>query len=460
MKLQRIIQLTLASLIAFLVVACSSGTSAGPTPPDPISVTFLNPPVTSLSTSTSTGLTAVVNNDTNNAGVTWRVSCGSSSCGTISPTLTASGASATYTAPSAVPTPATVTATATSVTDNTKSISASITITASGPPPPISVSFVTQPPSSLVINTSTSLAASVSNDTKNAGVTWSVTCGSAQCGNFNPTTTASGSSTSYTAPNAVPTPATVTVTATSVTDNTKSTSATIAITATAPPIIADGTYIYHLSGQDNYLSYYVMGAFSIKNGVITGGEQDFSDGNFGSSDQLIPTNSSISATGGNIQIVLATANTQIGVNGVETLRGTTVSNTRMLISEFDSFAAATGSIDLQTSTAAPNGGYAFALTGVDSEAYQLSIGGVLNFTGTSLSTANSVFDYNDGSGQILLAQSFASGSISAPDSLGRVSINLAPSSASGIQSFILTGLPDRWTHGSTGRESTARLAWR
>jgi hypothetical protein len=436
-KLQRIVKFALASFVALLVVACSSGTSSGPTPV-PISVTFLTAPVTSLNTSSSTGLTAVVNNDTNNAGVTWMVSCGGSSCGTISPIQTASGASATYTAPSAVPTPATVTVTATSVTDNTKSISASITITASGPPPPISVTFVTQPPSSMVISTNTSMAASVSNDTKNGGVIWSVTCGSSQCGVFNPTTTTSGSSTSYSAPTAVPMPATVTVTATSVTDNTKSVSATITITAAAPPIIADGTYVYHLSGQDNYLSYYVMGAFSIKNGVITGGEQDFSDGNFGSSDQLIPANSSISATSGNIQIVLATSNSQIGVNGVETLRGTMVSNTRMLISEFDNFADATGSIDLQTNITAPSGGYAFALTGVDNEAYQLSIGGVLNFTGTSLSITNSVFDYNDGSGQILLAQSFASGSISTPDSLGRVSINLTPSSSS-IPSFILTG---------------------
>jgi hypothetical protein len=438
-KLQRIVQFAFASLIALLVVACS-GTNAGPTPPDPISVTFLNPPVTSLSTSTSTGLAAVVNNDTNSAGVTWKVSCGSTSCGTISPALTPSGASATYTAPSAVPTPATVTVTATSVTDNTKSISASITITASGPPPPISVSFVTQPPSSMVISTSTSLAASVSNDTKNGGVSWSVTCGSSQCGSFNPTTTGSGSSTSYTAPGAVPTPATVTVTATSVTDNTKSASATITIAATAPPVIADGTYVYHASGQDNNNNYYVVGAFTIKNGVITGGEQDFTDANNFSNDQLVPAGSSVTVTTGNIQLVFATSDSNIGVNGVLTLRGTPVSGTRMLLSEYDNFGAATGSLDLQTSTAAPAGGYAFAINGIDATTAgnQLVIGGVLNFSGASLNPASSVFDYNDGSGQTLLAQSFSSGSVSAPDSFGRIVINLTPSSSS-VQSIGLTG---------------------
>jgi hypothetical protein len=439
------IQLLAASAITLCLMACSSGTSSGPTPPTPISVSFLNPPVTSLNVGTSTGVIATVSNDTNNAGVTWKVSCGSSSCGTISPALTASGGTATYTAPSAVPTPTGVTITATSVTDSTKSVSASITITSTAPPPPISVSFVTQPPSSMVISTTSSLAATVDNDAKNGGVNWTVTCGSAQCGGFNPTATGSGSSTVYTAPSAVPTPATVTVTATSVTDSTKSVSATIAIAATAPPVIADGTYVYHLSGQDNNLNYYVVGAFTIKNGVITGGEQDFTDAtNFGN-DQLVPAGSSVTASTGNIQLVFATTDSNIGVNGVLTLRGTPVSGTRMLLSEYDNFGAATGSLDLQTSTAAPTGGYAFAINGVDntSDENQLVIGGILNFSGTSLNTANSVFDLNDGDGQTLLAQGLSSGSISAPDSFGRIVISLTPGSSSvgsiGLTGYVLDG---------------------
>jgi hypothetical protein len=439
------IQLLAASTITLWLTACSPGTSSGPTPPAPISVSFLNPPVTSLNVGTSTGIIATVSNDTNNAGVTWKVTCGSSSCGTISPALTASGGTATYTAPSAVPTPAAVTITATSVTDSTKSVSASITIASTAPPPPISVSFVTQPPSSMVISTTSSLAATVDNDAKNGGVNWTATCGSAQCGSFNPTATGSGSSTVYTAPSAVPTPAAVTVTATSVTDSTKSVSATITIAATAPPVIADGTYVYHLSGQDNNLNYYVVGAFTIKNGVISGGEQDFTDANNFGNDQLVPAGSSITATTGNIQLVFATADSDIGVNGVLTLRGTSVSGTRMLLSEYDSFGAATGSLDLQTNTAAPTGGYAFAVNGVDSTIAQnqLVIGGVLNFSGTSLNTANSVFDLNDGDGQTLLAQGFSSGSVSAPDSFGRIAISLTPSSSSvggiGLTGYVLDG---------------------
>ncbi len=84
--------------------------------------------------------------------------------------------------------------------------------------------------------------------------------------------------------------------------------------------------------------------------------------------------------------------------------------------------------DQYSSTA---GGYAFAINGVDSTTAenQLVIGGILNFSGTSLNAANSVFDYNDGGGQTLLAQSFSSGSVSAPDSFGRITINLTPSSS-------------------------------
>jgi hypothetical protein len=427
-----------ASFLSVALAACSGGGSTPP--PTPISVSFLNQPPSSLNTSASTGVIAVVSNDSSNQGVTWKVNCAGASCGTINPASSASGGSATYTAPAAVPSPAAVTIIATSVADTTKSVSASITITA-GPPQQISISFVTQPPSSMVVNSTTSVAASVSNDAKNGGVKWSVTCAGAQCGSFSSTTTGSGSPTTYTAPSTVPAPATVTLTATSVTDNTKSTSATIAITATQPSVLADGAYVYHLSGQDNNDNYYVIGAFNIKGGVITGGEQDFSDGLSKSTDPLVASGCSVSTTGGNIEIVLATGNTQIGVSGIETLRGTMVSNSRLLISEFDSYAAATGSLDLQTSTAAPSGGYAFAINGIDNtgDDNQLVIGGVLNFSGTSLSVANSVFDYNDAADNPLLGQSFASGEISAPDQFGRVTISLTPSQQSGVLSFVLVG---------------------
>lgn len=319
----------------------------------------------------------------------------------------------------------------------------------SGPSPtnPINVVFVTAPPSSLATGGTAGIAASVNNDTANGGVTWSVSCGSSSCGSFNPATTTNGASTTYSAPGAVPSASTVTITATSVTDKTKSASATVTITAPATPKIADGTYVYHLSGQDNNMSYYVGGALTVKSGTITGGEEDYTDSNNLGSNPLIPASSSITFTNGNTQFVLATSDPNIGVNGVLTLRGTQVSATRFILSEFDSFGAATGSMDLQTSTATPSGGYAFATTGVDStsDENQLSVGGILNFNNGVLNTTGSIFDFNDandnqntGSAFVLLGQSFTSGAVSTPDQYGRISISLTPNS-NVVKPFVLTG---------------------
>ena len=41
-----------------------------------------------------------------------------------------------------------------------------------------------------------------------------------------------------------------------------------------PPVLADGSYALHLSGQDASGYYFVAGAFTVANGVITAGEQD------------------------------------------------------------------------------------------------------------------------------------------------------------------------------------------
>ena len=99
--------------------------------------------------------------------------------------------------------------------------------------PAISVAFTPSltPPASMDPSTTASVAATVSNDSANAGVNWTVSCESNPCGFFStPNPIASGSSVTYNAPDTVPTDNTVTLTATSVTDNTKSVSAVVTIT--------------------------------------------------------------------------------------------------------------------------------------------------------------------------------------------------------------------------------------
>lgn len=314
------------------------------------------------------------------------------------------------------------------------------------PPPPavISVALSGTPPTTLVGNATASFTASVTNDSANAGVKWTVTCTTtapATCGSFSSATTASGAATTYTAPGTPPSPATVTITATSVTDSTKSASSgPITITAAPPPpILADGNYVYNLSGTDATGSYFLVGAFTVKGGAITAGEQDLSDHSVGYTSILVATGSGLTMAGSNIQMTINTGNSNIGVGGVETFRGTRVSATRVLISEFDNTAAGTGSIDLQTGTAAPTGGYAFAVGGQDGTTAgpDMGIGGVWNISGTTITPAGSVFDVNDG-GVVGQALSFSSGSVTAPDSFGRITFSLTPNTTA-LASFVLTG---------------------
>lgn len=443
MKLRHSSSLIVLVALVMMIAGCSGGSSSNPNPPNPISVALSPQAPSSIDTGSTASLIAVVSNDNANAGVKWSVSCGGSQCGGFSAGSTPSGTATKFAAPGSVPNPATVTVTATSVTDATKSASAVIKIAA--PSGPISVTINT-PPTSVAAGATASLTATVSNDDANAGVTWTISCGSAQCGSFNPVNTPSGTATTYSAPSAPPSPATVTVTATSVTDSTKSASASITITP-PQPVLADGSYVFHIAGQDGNQdgngdgNYYLAGAFTVQNGAITAGEQDMVDAGRNASDTISASGSSLSVVNGNIQIVLNTGDTSVGTNGVETFRGTVVSGTRVLISEFDTFGTANGSMDQQTSTAPPAGGYAFNLGGLDGTYNQnpFVLGGILNISGSSVNVSNSIFDYND-SGSVAQGQLFTSGSVTAPDSFGRVVITLTPSSASGMPApFSLAG---------------------
>lgn len=217
-------------LLSFLNTGCS-GTSASSVKAGSISVS-----TTTLSVTETTKLSMTPTGDKSNAGVDWTVTCGGSpvtgsitggACGTLAPTHTAAGATTVYTAPAVVPIGTTVTITAAVTSNPSQTSSTSLTIIAV----PISISFTSSGAlSSMDVNTTTALTATVTNDTNDAGVNWTATCGSGACGSFSPTQTASGVATTYTAPSAIPSGNTVTLTATSATDTTKSFSKTITIT--------------------------------------------------------------------------------------------------------------------------------------------------------------------------------------------------------------------------------------
>jgi hypothetical protein len=313
----------------------------------------------------------------------------------------------------------------------------------STPSAPISIAFSTAPPTSMALDARASVAALVSNDPSGGGVTWKLTCSSTDCGSLSASSTPSGAVTTYTAPATLPSPPTVSITATAASGGAQVAGA-VAVVAAATPALADGTYVYHLAGTDGSSPYTVAGSFAVAAGKLVGGEQDFSDAEGGYTDILVAATSSLSIAGGNIQIVLDTGDTAIGVNGVETLRGTVVSSSRVLLSEFDVSATGTGSLDLQHAAGAAEGGYAFAVSGTDVHGNNLALGGVLDFNAGILVKSASVFDisvFNPGTNtsSTALRKSFLSGSVSQPDQFGRVVISLAPSVESGVPALALAG---------------------
>ncbi len=170
-------------------------------------------------------VTATVTGDPTNKGVAWTLSCSTAPCGGIAPSSTASGVATTYTAPGPPAGDLQVTLTATSVANSLATASIAITV------PAISVD-VEPTGVKVTAQSTTQFTATLGNDPGNKGVTWAVSCSATDCGTVMPTSTASGTATTYTAPNAPPpTDLTVTLIATSVTDTTKSTSVAVTVRA-------------------------------------------------------------------------------------------------------------------------------------------------------------------------------------------------------------------------------------
>jgi hypothetical protein len=119
----------------------------------------------------------------------------------------------------------------TATSQSKSAVSATATVTVTSTASGIQVYFPVMPPTSMTVNSSTALTALSLNDTANAGVDWTVTCGtSGSCGTFSPTHTLGSQFTTYTAPGTVPAGSTVTVKAASTTSPDAFAQATITIT--------------------------------------------------------------------------------------------------------------------------------------------------------------------------------------------------------------------------------------
>lgn len=287
----------------------------------PVTVPFSQVP-SAVSVGGSASMTATVANDPTNKGVSWSVSCSSSSCGSFNPVVTASGAATTYTAPTATPSGGTVTVKATSVASSTVSVTSVVAITA---PQAVSISFTTPPPDSLPTGAQASIIATVVNDTSNAGVDWSVACGTgtSACGSFSLGHTVSGGATTFTAPLTVPSSGSVTITA-QATATEKSSSPTTAsdlvmIESAGRAGLLLGQYAFSLSGTDSQGFYAAAGSAKLDgNGNVTSGEEDFAD-TAGVHPTATLTGTYLISNDGRGTMTLNSADTTVGVNGVQTL---------------------------------------------------------------------------------------------------------------------------------------------
>ena len=435
MNTRRSLFATVAAVACALgLSACFGSGSSGP--PAPLAVQFVTAPPGSDTLGTTFQVSASV---TNNSKVNW-LCAPSGSCGSFSPTQTASGAATTYTPPMTVPAGGSVTIMAVSVQDATKSASANVTITAGGT---ISVTFqAPAPPPSLTTSGAAQLTAVITSTVMNAvsdGVDWTVTCSGATsgCGTLSAAHTASGVSTGYTAPPTVPAGGlAVTVTAASTLDSTNTVSGVIFVTSTAATayLCAGCSYTYAVSGEDSSGFFALAGVFTADgNGNITAGEQDFQNlnnfvGSHGNTPDAIQAGSTYQFTSdGRGTITLNTGDTNIGVNGIETLGVVFVSPTHLLITELDQSATGSGTIDQQTvssfSTSTLMGGFTFVSGGADTLGFPLGVGGVFNVDSPgTISGTGSTFDIND-SGNFARKQTLT-GNYTVSDQLGRIQITI------------------------------------
>ena len=419
------------SLMAVLVGCSSSNPSSNNPPPNDTtpSISLSTTPIpapSSLLVNGNLSVTATVTNDSKNGGVTWSAACGNTSsggCGTFSANQSASGTAVTYTAPNTVP-PGKVTLTATVVDDTSVVVSTgAIAINAiSG----VTVTMTAPPPFSLAPGANASVAATVAGDPANAGVSWSCSPAST-CGSFYPAKTASAATTAYTPGSAR---GNVIITATSVSESTQSASSIVTVTTAAglQALTPSANYVFAISGVDaSGGPFHAAGVFTVSSTgtAITAGEQDFADFNGEFHDTISSGMIATSTVAGdsNLTITLETGDPCIGPgsngscssgtgSGEEVLNLSPISSSKGVVTEYDSWATARGSLDLQSTTLAlPSGGYAFLLNIDPYQQYiPLAIGGVLNVDNAggvagAISGNGSIFDIAIVSGSYYALQS-------------------------------------------------------
>ena len=429
--------LALISLAIVFLTGCSSSSKPAPPPP----------PVVAIAATSGSGQSATVGAPFTNPLVATVTTGGSPTSGvTVTFTAPASGASGTFTGGTNTETDTTNAsgvATSTAFTANTTAGAYAVTASVAGASTPASFSLTNtaEAPASITATSGTPQIASInaafaaplvatvldsfSNPVSGATVTFTAP-GAGASGTFADT----GTNTTTATTNASGVATSTTFTANGTAGGPYTVAATVLGVATEADFSLTNTtnYSFYLSGMEAINSgpnfYALAGSVAIDtNGNVLAGEQDYNDA-FGltspqpSGDTITGGTLTVDPTTGQGTLILITDNTDLGVNGTETLGVQFANTNHALIVQFDGSATSSGSMDLQTLTSPLSGGYAFTLSGVDTAYLPVVAGGVFSISGTAMQ--NGLLDVDD-DGTVTLGTAF-SGTISAPDSFGRGTI--------------------------------------
>jgi len=294
---------------------------------------------------------------------------------------------------------------------------------------PVSITFQPPPAASVILNSTTPITAVVSNDPSNAGVDWALLCqNNANCGTLSPLHTPSGAPTTYKPPNAISgNSQAVTIEAFATADHTQNVVTAITVTGFASSL--KGTYVFETRGIDANGPFQLAGVILLDGkGGITSGEQTHSDILLSVSDPISGGSYTIGPDGRGT-LTINTADENIGQQGIENLSLVFLSSSHALIATLDnpllnpSSETSSGTLDLQTSTTAPAGGYAFTVNGTDLSLGPMAIGGVLKINSpNTISGTGSVADQDDAG--TVFPNATISGTVTDPDSFGSLKFNL------------------------------------
>ena len=208
------------------------------------------------------------------------------------------------------------------------------------------------------------------------------------------------------------------------------------LTNNAIPITTEN-FVFYATGQEEAINsppnfYAVAGAVTIQitgpnPGQVMAGEEDYNDGEgFTFTDVAINGGQlTVDSSTGQGTITLVTDNDNFG--GFGTPAGTQefavqfVNANHALVIQFDGTTTSSGSMDLQSSTSAPSGKFAFTFAGVDDVQPHpycpVVYGGVFSISGTSMTGTGDIEDCGNGP---VTGQAFPAGvTVTSTDSFGR-----------------------------------------